>query len=169
MNAKEKQTEFIKGYLKPKLKDEGFGTSGQTWWKNKGDFFIVINLQNSQWNSKDELSFCFNIGIALTDRLKDSAKKKATYNDIITNLRESAYLSKDRQKHKYRQDGWLGYLLTDKTDLADFTNELRFDIENEILPRLNRLNNLDDCLDYYKDFEFWGENLRKLINNMTNK
>lgn len=52
MNAKEKQTEFIKGYLKPKLKDEGFGTSGQTWWKNKGDFFIVINLQNSQWNSK---------------------------------------------------------------------------------------------------------------------
>jgi len=165
MTAKEKQIEFIKVYLKPKLKEEGFSTSGQTWWKNKGDFFIVINLQNSQWNSKDRVSFCFNIGIALTERLKDPTKNKATYNDIVTNLREEAYLSEDRQKHKYRQDGWLGYLLTDKTDLADFIKELKFDFENEILPKLSRLSNLDDCLNYYKNFEVWGEILRKLVND----
>ena len=167
MNAKEKQTEFIKDYLKPKLKAEGYGTTGQTWWKNKEEFFIVINLQNSQWNSKDKLSFCFNIGIALTKRLKDIARKKAGYNDIVTNLREDAYLSKDRQKHKYREDGWLGYLITDKTDLADFIKELKYDFEIEILPKLNRLNNLNDCLEFYKGFGFWGDHLRKLIDNMN--
>ena len=36
-----------------------------------GDFFIIINLQNSQWNSKEELSFCLNIGVALTEKLAD--------------------------------------------------------------------------------------------------
>ena len=58
MTAKDKQIEFIKTYSKPKLKEEGFRTSGQTWWKIKDDFFVVINLQNSQRNSKEELSFC---------------------------------------------------------------------------------------------------------------
>ncbi len=28
-------------------------TPGQTWWKDKGNFFNFINLQNYSWNSKD--------------------------------------------------------------------------------------------------------------------
>jgi len=52
MTAKEKQAEFIKNYLKPILKDHGYLVSGQTWWKDKGDFFNVINLQSYSWNSK---------------------------------------------------------------------------------------------------------------------
>jgi len=42
MTAKELQIEFIKTYLKPTLKLHNYKTSGQTWWKNMGDFFIVI-------------------------------------------------------------------------------------------------------------------------------
>jgi hypothetical protein len=167
MTAKENQIEFIKSYLKPKLKEEGFNTSGQTWWKNKGDFFLVINLQNSQWNSLNEISFCFNIGVALTEKLKDPQKKKASYFDIVTVLRENAYLSETRLKHKFRQNGWLGYLLTDKTDLVEFTNELKYDFENDILPKLKQLNTLDDCLTFYQRFDFWGENLRKVIENLN--
>ncbi|MGJ7032559.1 DUF4304 domain-containing protein [Niabella hirudinis] len=64
MTAKDIQTDFIKTYLKPTLKEHGYKTSGQTWRKSMGDFFIVINLQNSRWNSKEELSFCLNIGVA---------------------------------------------------------------------------------------------------------
>lgn len=61
MTAKDKQNQFIKDYLKPRLKELGFRTTGNNWWKNMDDFFIVINLQNSQWNEKNELSFCFNL------------------------------------------------------------------------------------------------------------
>jgi len=74
MTAKDKQTEFIKTYLKPTLKSHDYRTSGQTWWKNMGDFFVVINLQNSQFNNKEELSFCLNIGVALTEKLADKEK-----------------------------------------------------------------------------------------------
>jgi hypothetical protein len=165
MTAKDKQKEFIKGYLKPTLKEEGYRTSGQTWWKIKDDFFIVINLQNSQWNSSEELSFCFNIGVGLTSDLKD--KSKATYFDVVTPLREDAYLTDKRKNHKYRKDGWLGYILTDKTDLQDFTNELRQDFEQDILPKLKELKTINDCLEFYGKFDFWGENLRKKINEQT--
>ncbi|MBZ4033182.1 DUF4304 domain-containing protein [Flavobacterium sp. 17A] len=57
MNAKEKQLEFIKSYLKPTLKNLEYKTSGQTWWKDKGDFYTLINLQNFSWNTKDRVNF----------------------------------------------------------------------------------------------------------------
>ncbi|NJB71966.1 hypothetical protein GGR42_002428 [Saonia flava] len=169
MNAKEKQKEFIGSYLKPKLKEEGFRTSGQTWWKIIDDFFILINLQNSQWNSKEELSFCFNIGVGLTEKMKDPNRKKATYFDLAVPLREDTYLKDNRREHKYRKDGWLGYKLTGKTDLSDFTNELKTDFEIDILPKLNGLKTLDDCLEFYGQFEFWNNVLKTQVEELRKK
>jgi len=166
MNAKEKQTEFIKSYLKPKLKENGFRTSGNNWWKLYDDFFILINLQNSQWNSKNELSFCFNIGVGLTQKMNDLKKKKPTYFDVATPLREDAYLSAKRKQHRYRQDGWLGYLMTTKTDLHDFSGELNTDFQQDILPKLNELKTIDDYLNFYGKFDFWGNNLKKQVEEL---
>ena len=163
MNAKEKQIEFIKNYLKPTLKEYGYKTSGQNWWKDMGDFFIVINLQNSQWNSKEELSFCLNIGIALTERLADKQKKKATYSDLATHLREDAYLSKGRQQAKKLQGGWLGYKISNKTNVEEFIADFRIDIEENILKVLDGFKTLSDCVEFYNKFEFWGDNLKRQI------
>ncbi|MCL2131576.1 MAG: DUF4304 domain-containing protein [Lentimicrobiaceae bacterium] len=163
MTAKEIQAEFIKTYLKPTLKLHDYRTSGQTWWKNMGDFFIVINLQNSQWNSKEEISFCLNIGIALTERLTDKEKKKATYFDLATHLREDAYLTAERQKIKKTKGGWLGYKVTDTTNLNDFVEYFKIDLENNILKQLDELKTLKDCVVFYEKFDFWGNNLKKQI------
>jgi hypothetical protein len=163
MTAKEIQTEFIKTYLKPTLKLHDYKTSGQTWWKNMGDFFIVINLQNSQWNSKEENSFCLNIGVALTERLADKEKKKATYFDIVTNLREDAYLTEERQKIKKDKGGWLGYKITDTTNLSEFIEYFRIDLEGNILKQLDEFKILKDCVSFYEKFEIWGNNLKRLI------
>ena len=102
MTAKEKQTEFIKSYLNPTLKQFGYQTSGQTWWKDKGDFFNVINLQNYSWNSKDSVDFRFNIGIALKVTVKDGQKKKATYNDLTTHLDEGTFLPNRKKRNPKR-------------------------------------------------------------------
>jgi hypothetical protein len=161
--AKDIQTDFIKTYLKPTLKGHGYKTSGQTWWKNMGDFFIVINLQNSQWNSKEELSFCLNIGVALTEKLSDKEKKKATYYDIATELREDAYLTEERQKKKKEQGGWLGYKITDTTNVSDFIAEFKIDLEDNILKELDQLKTLKDCVLYYERFDFWGDRLKRQI------
>ncbi len=169
MTAKELQTAFIKSYLKPTLKQRGYLTSGQTWWKDKGDFFIVINLQNSQWNTKEALSFCFNLGVALTETLKDPNKKKATYFDLSAASREDAYLTHDRKLQKYRQGGWLGYVMRDSTNLTEFIAELKVDLESYILPRLESLTSLKDCVEFYGQPGFSNEFLVKQLSKLDLK
>lgn len=163
MTAKDIQTQFIKTYLKPTLKIQGYKTAGQTWWRNMGDFFIVINLQNSQWNSKEELSFCLNIGVALTEKLADTEKKKATYFDLAIQLREDAYLTEERQQIKKDKGGWLGYKITDKTSLNEFIDDFKIDLEDNILKRINELMTLADCVSFYDKYEFWADNLKRQI------
>ncbi len=161
--AKEIQTIFIKTYLKPTLKEYGYKTSGQTWWKNNGDFFTVINLQNSQWNSKEELSFCLNIGIALTALLADNEKKKATYADLSVHLREESYLTEERLQSIKDKRGWLGYKITNTTNLNEFILDFKIDLEENILKTLGQLNTLKECIKFYEKNEFWGKNLKRQI------
>lgn len=163
MTAKEKQQEIIRSYLKPKLKEEGFKTSGINWWKRKGDFFLFINLQSLRWNSSDHVNFCFNIGVALTARLADPAKKKATYDDISAQVREEDLLPEDRKMHTYRKDSSFGYLITSDTDINDFIKEFRIDLEEVILPKLQSLNSLSDCINFFEPFGYWGYNLKMTI------
>lgn len=161
MTAKEMQTEFIKTYLKPTLKNFGYQTSGQTWWKDKGDFFALINLQNFSWNNKDSVDFCFNIGVALKVTMKDTGKKKPTVHDLTVYLREGFYLPDNRQEYKFKNK--TGYTLTDQADLNDFVTELKSDFENYILPYLDKLNSVQDCIDSFGDITFWGDNLKRVI------
>ncbi len=128
-----------------------------------GDFFIVINLQNSSYNSKEELSFCLNVGVALTEKLADKEKQKATYYDSAMPLREDAYLTEERQALKKSKGGWLGYKITDKTNLNDFITDFKVDLEDNILAQLDKFKSLKDCVLFYDKFEIWGANLRRQI------
>jgi hypothetical protein len=163
MNSLEILDKIVKAYLKPTLKAHGYKTSGKTWWKDRGEFFVVINLQNSQWNSSEDLSFCLNIGVALTSQLADKNKQKPNYSDLATNLREDAYLPEERRRSHPHYRGWLGYGITNKTDVADFIDWFRVDLEDLILPRLSESGTLTDCIEFYDKFDFWGENLRRQI------
>jgi len=162
MTAKEKQTEFIKTYLKPILKAYGYQVSGQTWWKDKGIFFTVLNLQNYSWNSKDNVDFRFNIGIALKETVKDPLKMKATYNDLITHLDEGTFLP-DRENRKY--GNFQGYSITNETDLLDLCETIKYDFETYILPKLDEPKNLQDLVTFYEPFTFWADNLKKMISD----
>lgn len=161
MTAKEKQAELVKSYLKPLLKKNGYQTTGQTWWRNQRDFFIIINLQNFSWNDKDNVDFCFNIGIGLTKTLKDSTKKKITQHDLSVYIRENFYLPSNRQNHRFKNT--TGYSIKSENEFDDFKGEISFDFEKFILPKLDSLVTLADCLDLYGGLTFWGDRLRLLI------
>ena len=163
MTAKEKQKKFIKTYLKPKLKEWGYKTSGQTWWKDKGDFFNVINLQNYSWNSKDSVDFRFNIGIALKATVKDEDKKKATYYDLTVHLDEGTFLP-DRKKRRFGNNQ--GYSITNNTDLKEFIDTLNIDFEQFILPELDKPITVRDCLEFYGKFGFWSNNLKRQLKEL---
>lgn len=164
MTAKEKQIQFINTFLKPILKNFNYQTSGQTWWQDKGDFFTLINLQNFSWNNKDSVDFCFNIGIALKVTMKDSGKKRPAYHDLTVYLREGYYLFPNRSIHEFRNK--TGYTVNEETDLGAFINELRTDFIDHILPPLEQLNSIQGCIDSFGDVPFWGEHLKKVINNL---
>ncbi len=161
MTAKEKQKNFIKNYLKPTLKQAGYSTQGQTWWMAENEFFKIINLQNYSWNSQDSVDFRFNIGIGLTATMKDPEKKKATYNDLTVHVTEHYHLPRTRQKHRFLNNQ--GYSITTSTNLEDFTNELQKDFELGIIPALNGLTTLEDCLNFYKGADFWYEQLKRQL------
>lgn len=163
MTAQEIQTEFVKSYLKPTLKERGYRTSGRNWWRDMGEFFITINLQTSQWSSKEELSFRLNIGLALTERLADKNRKKATHFDAAIHLDERAFLSKDRFALHQQLGGWLGYKITDSTKVDEFIEYFKVDLEDNVLRKLEELRTLRDCVAFSDGFEFWSEQFRRQI------
>jgi hypothetical protein len=160
MTAKEKQAQFVKTYLKPTLKYFGYQTSGQTWWKDKGEFFNVINLQNYSWNTKNNIDFRFNIGVALKATVKDDQKKKATLYDLTTHLSEGTFLPIGK-KRKFGNNQ--GYSITDTTDLDEFIDAIKSDFEAYILPALEEPNSLTECIKFYDRFPFWGDKLKRII------
>ena len=159
-SAKDKQKEFIKTYLKPTLKEWGYQTSGQLWWKDKGDFFVVIALVNSSYNLADHVSFWLDITLALTSTLSDPAKKKPTAKDMIhRNIYESNYLPKDRHNHAFRDNRYIH--LKEDTNLSEFIAEMKIDFESEILPCIEKLQTLNDWDVFYSTATFWGASLLK--------
>lgn len=163
MTAKEKQKEFIRTYLKPTLKNWGYQTAGQTWWKDKGDFFNVINLQNYSWNTKDSVQFRLNIGIALKATVSDEQKKKAAYSDLTVHLDEGAFLP-DRKKRRFGDNQ--GYSIKDETNLIEFANSFNVDFDKYILPAIEKPNSLRDCVDLYGGIAFWGDQLKRKIKEL---
>ena len=158
MTGKEKQKEVIKNYLNPTLTDYGFKTKGQTWWKDKGDFFILINLQNFSWNNNDKVDFCFNIGIALKADIKNI--DQPTVHDLTVYLREDFYLP-HRFFNKFRNK--TGYTITNKTNIDKFIVSFKTDFEDVIIPYLDNLDSIKDCINKFGNVKFWGDNLKKII------
>lgn len=160
MDAQEKRIEFIKFHLKPFLKNRGFKNSNQTWWKDRGDFYNVINFQNYSWNTKDKVDFRLNLGIALKATVKDKTLKKISHFDSVTHLDEGYFLP-DRNNRKFGNGH--GYTIKADTNLDNFIISFFDDFENFVLPNFEKPQNLYELIDYYKKYEFWGKQLEKLI------
>ena len=106
------------------------------------------------------MDFRFNIGIALKVTVKDGKKKKATYNDLTTHLDEGTFLP-DRKKRKFGDNQ--GYSIKDGTDVNEFIKEFKSDFETHVLPGLEGPNSLADCIKFYEQYKFWGDNLKRVI------
>jgi hypothetical protein len=159
MTAKEIQTKIVKEYLKPRLKTFGYLTSGQNWWKDNGEFFTIIQLQNFSWNSKEKVDFCFNIGISIKAVEKNLQKPSAQ--NMTVKTRESSYLPTERIEYKYHNK--TGYTLSNEVDETKFLNEIVIDFEEYILPELERIKSIQDCVEKYGEMVFFGDYLKKVL------
>jgi hypothetical protein len=80
---------------------------------------------------------------------------------VTVSVRQDSYLPDSRIEHKHKNK--TGYLIRPDTNFEDFVKEIKIDFEDEILPRLDQLKTISDCVDYYNDFPFWGEYLKRAI------
>ncbi|MCO5950650.1 DUF4304 domain-containing protein [Mucilaginibacter flavidus] len=160
LTGKEMQLKFIKEYLKPLLKQQGYLTKGQTWWRGNDDFFTIINLQNFSWNLQDDVSFCFNIGVGLKATMKNP-KASPNIHDLTVGLRQGAYLTKAKEFNKHRNQ--TGYSVKTGDEFVEFVSIITADFEHDILPKLSDLKTLKDCVDYYEGTPFWGDNLKRVL------
>jgi hypothetical protein len=69
----------------------------------------------------------------------------------------------ERQQIKKEKGGWLGYKITDRTNLSDFIEDFKIDLEDNILKQLDELKTLKDCVLFYDKFAFWGKHLNRQI------
>lgn len=76
-------------------------------------------------------------------------------------MREGSYLPQKRKEKGFRNKS--GYILKTETDFNEFAEELISDFVNHILPYLEGINTLKDCLSHFGEITFWGENLKRVI------
>ena len=146
-STKEKQKQFIKTYLKSTLKQWGYQTSGNSWWKDKGNFLICIYLVNSPFNYAGQVSFSFEIGASPK---KDNASKKLNRRDYYFHIfYENKFMSPERLVHKFRTRGSIN--MDEKTNLSEFIAEMKIDFECEILPNLEKLQTINDWISFYEN------------------
>ncbi len=93
--------------------------------------------------------------------MKDNEKKKPTVHDLAVYLREGFYLPADRQEYQFKNK--TGYTLSDQDDLVGFISELKNDFEGHILPFLEKIFTIQDCINAFGQITFWGNNLTRVI------
>ncbi len=149
LNAKEKQLLVISEILKPLLKNAGYRTSGNKWWKINGIYFNLIELQNFSWNSRNSVDFCFNFTTGFVNDIENL--KKPRNHDGLTFVREGYFKV---PKDKY-WNGNNGYHIEDTTALSKFKKRVLDDFKDIILPKLALLTTEEAIYNFYSN-SFWG-------------
>lgn len=151
--TREFQKEFddlVKGTITPFFKELGFKRDRHCFNKKTNDIIQVINIQKSQWNHVNNLSFTFNIGFFNSDIYKDSWEKE-----------EPKFIREDDCQVHFRlghitkkRDYW--YELNEKKSKADLENEIKDHLNNYLKPILadnQTLNSLKELVIKNADFK----------------
>jgi len=154
MKPKEKRDIVIKEIYKPLLKEAGFKTSRNDWWKELDDGYLLIHIQNSQY-SLYNACFRMNICAAGKEDIIDEIKNQWMYCQM-KDLNQfhflphggltSPYCSGDM----YEIDGLKAYLPLD-TPIDVIRKDFREDFEVWILPELKKIHSMKDWEKLYQE------------------
>ena len=165
MTEKEKKTKIVKEVIKPLIKLAGYKCSGTTFYRERQECYIIINLQSSQFNNEEiGFDFWFNIGVLDKKEVVDINDVKKSYGGNSP-TREEAFLPDNGLLHPYRSNGYsIGGTKNGQRIVTDYDNaatRISDDISQYILPRLDLVQNLED-------WDRLMEDLYELNNNKRN-
>ena len=123
--------DIAKGTVIPFFKGLGFKRNGNGFNRTTNDIVQVVNIQKSQWNHADNVSFTFNIGFFNSDIYKDSWDK-----DEPKFIREYECQIHFRLGHiTKKMDYW--YELNEKRTATDLESEIKNHLDNFLKPILD--------------------------------
>jgi len=145
--------EIIKLTVAPFFKGLGFKKNGNCFNRTTNDIIQVINIQKSQWNHVDNVSFTFNIGFFSSDIYKDSWDK-----EIPKFIREYDCQVYFRLGHVTKQtDYW--YELNKKTTSDELEKEIKDHLDNFLRPILETVQTMNSM----KEFMMKNEDVKLAI------
>lgn len=146
--------QIIKDTITPLFKAKEFKKKGNNFAKVFPDFAWVVNIQNSKWNTKEEIEFIFNTGI-FSDKVFGTFYKSEPPQfptEIFSVLRLSV------TELKGHSDEW--YKLTSTTEIEEVKRQVQRDIEHVIFPHFEQFQTIEDLINEMKSREEqgWFEN-----------
>ena len=156
MDVLEFKKYLIQTKIKPLFKQEGFEVSGTHWRKRESGFVKVFNLQLSQFNSMMGFKFFINIGLFFPDSYQLEFTNDffggiiPDVTKVIKNpkVQSCQFHSRDTDIFKRQRD----YTFNKNTNPDDFEKYVIEDIKNEYLPFFNKINSIEDCAIFFKEF-----------------
>lgn len=149
MKPVKKRDLVVREVVKPLLKSAGFKNRRQDWFKELEDSWMLIHMQNSQWNSS-LTGACFGFYISVTKKsdIRTEMTEQWIYNqgkDLsqFDFLPYGGMLSHNCSGNMYKIDGYRNYLPTDEP-IENILTQIRQDFKEYVVPALMDVHNIEE-------------------------
>ena len=149
-NFKVEFDNLIKEIIAPAFKAIGFKKKNNNFYKSTNDLIQIFNVRKSQWNSKEDISFTFNIGFFNPDIFKKTRDRPIPdvpkEYDCFISLRPG-FITNNKDK-------W--YELNEKVNYNKLIAEINSDLQNSTISLFNNyqtLNSIKDLVREYPDLQ----------------
>jgi hypothetical protein len=129
--AQDKFDTIVKHGFHAILKPEGFKRKGNNFYRQLPDLGHIINIQKSQWGSKNDISFTINNGIFSPEYWRGQFHNQGKALTSFPTEPECPIRVRIGQL-RYKKDAW--YEVDEKTDLVNLIAEMRENVTQYILP-----------------------------------
>ena len=146
-NLKSEFDSIITEVIAPVFKANGFKKNGNNFYRDLGEIGQAFNVQQSQWNSKDDKTFAFNLGL-----LDKEIQKKVYQREIPKFPKE--YDCEIRLRHgQLMNKGDVWYDLKKRTDLEKLKAQIGNDLEKYVLPFFDKYQEPKKWIEFF-DWKF---------------
>ncbi len=166
MIERDYNTEFdnlIKEIITPTFKIIGFKKKANNFFKSTNDLIQIFNVQKSRWNSKENISFTFNIGFFSPEIFQETCGRATPVipkeYDCCIRIR-SGFLTD-------KKDKW--YELNEKINYNKLAIEIKSDLQKSAIDLFNKyqsLTSLNALINEYPDLQMTMGTIPRFIHLM---
>ncbi|MCG8389587.1 MAG: DUF4304 domain-containing protein [Cytophagales bacterium] len=135
---------IVKETIAPILKELGFRKNGNNFYRDLGSIGQAFNVQQSQWNSKSDKTFVFNLGLIDKEINKEVYERELPKfpkeYDCDIRIRMGSLMNKG--------DRW--YDLNKRTNIDKLKSQVKTEIETYALPFFEKYGDPNKWIEFFK-------------------